>query len=89
MPHVEGQYATHIYASVPLDRGSTLFKLLCKILTSAKKMVPTLHDFWSSLNDSKPELHISLSRPIYLRSHQREDLKRAVKRIAEKNLPYP
>jgi hypothetical protein len=89
MPHVEGQYATHIYASVPLDRGSTLFKLLCKILTSAKKMVPTLHDFWSSLNDSKPELHISLSRPIYLRSHQREDLKSAVKRIAEKNLPYP
>ncbi|KAJ6584660.1 U6 snRNA phosphodiesterase Usb1 [Mycena capillaripes] len=88
IPHIDGQYATHIYASVPLDRGSTLFKLLCKILTSAKTMVPTLDDFWSSLEDSKPELHISLSRPIYLRSHQREDMKRAVKRIAENTPPF-
>ncbi|KAJ7725354.1 hypothetical protein B0H16DRAFT_1665869 [Mycena metata] len=87
-PHVDGQYATHIYASVALDRGSTLFKLLCKIISSAKKMTPTLHDFWSSLKDSQPELHISLSRPLYLRSHQREDMKRAVKRVAEKTLPF-
>ncbi|KAF8208595.1 U6 snRNA phosphodiesterase Usb1 [Mycena galopus ATCC 62051] len=83
-PHVDGQYATHVYASVPLDRGSTLFKLLCKILESAKKMTPTLHDFWSS---SEPELHISLSRPIYLRAHQREPMKRAVKLIADKGPP--
>ncbi|KAJ6466381.1 U6 snRNA phosphodiesterase Usb1 [Mycena sanguinolenta] len=85
MPHVDGQYATHVYASVPLDRGSALFKLLCQILESAKKMTPTLHDFWSS---SQPELHISLSRPIYLRAHQREPIKRAIKLIAEKSLPF-
>jgi len=88
MPHVDGQYATHIYASVLLDRDSTLFKLLCKILASAKNMTPTLHDFWSSSKDSKPELHISLSRPIYLRAHQREEMKRAVKLIAEKTPPF-
>ncbi|KAJ7366547.1 U6 snRNA phosphodiesterase Usb1 [Mycena albidolilacea] len=88
MPHVDGQYATHVYASVPLDRGSPLFKLLCKILDSAKKMTPTLHDFWTSSKDSGPELHISLSRPIYLRAHQRESMKRAVKLIAEKSLPF-
>ncbi|KAJ7164711.1 hypothetical protein C8R43DRAFT_988112 [Mycena crocata] len=83
MKHVEGQYATHIYASVSLGRGSALFKLLCKIIASAKHISPTLHDFWSIPHDFQPELHISLSRSIYLRSHQREDIKRAVKRIAE------
>ncbi|KAJ7505566.1 hypothetical protein B0H11DRAFT_429103 [Mycena galericulata] len=89
MPHVEGQYATHIYASVALDRGSALFKLLCKIIASTKNMVPTLHDFWSSPNEHiEPELHISLSRPVYLRSHQREDMKRAVKALAEKTAPF-
>ncbi|KAJ6511985.1 U6 snRNA phosphodiesterase Usb1 [Mycena vitilis] len=87
IPHVDGQYATHIYASVPLARGSTFFKLLCKILASAKSTVPTLHDFWSS-SESKTQLHISMSRPIFLRSHQREDMKLAVKRVAEKTLPF-
>ncbi|KAJ7465307.1 hypothetical protein FB451DRAFT_434146 [Mycena latifolia] len=87
-PHVDGQYATHIYASVALDHSSTLFKLLCRIIASAKIMVPTLHDFWSSSKDCEPELHISLSRPIFLRSHQREDMKRAVRSIAEKNSPF-
>ncbi|KAJ7242870.1 U6 snRNA phosphodiesterase Usb1 [Mycena haematopus] len=84
-PHVDGQYAAHVYVSVPLDRGSTLFKLLCQILESAKKMTPSLHDFWSS---AQPELHISLSRPVYLRAHQKELMKHAVKLIAEKSLPF-
>ncbi|KAJ6620744.1 U6 snRNA phosphodiesterase Usb1 [Mycena sp. CBHHK59/15] len=74
-PHVDGQFSAHIYASVALDRGSTLFN-------------PTFNDFWSSPDTRKPELHISLSRPIYLRAHQREDLKRAVRRVAEKNSPF-
>ncbi|KAJ7134338.1 hypothetical protein C8R44DRAFT_770236 [Mycena epipterygia] len=87
-PYVDGQYATHIYASVPLERGSVLFKLLCRVIASAKNIAPTLHDFWSSRKDCEPELHISLSRPIYLRSHQREDMKRAVRRIAEKSPPF-
>ncbi|KAF7357656.1 U6 snRNA phosphodiesterase [Mycena sanguinolenta] len=85
IPHVDGQYAAHVYASVPLDRGSPLFKLLCRILESAKQITPTLYDFWSS---ASPELHISLSRPIYLRAHQRESMKHAVKLISEKSLPF-
>lgn len=32
-------------------------------------------------------LHISLSRPIYLRSHQRDELKRVVKDIAKNHRP--
>lgn len=38
-------------------------------------------------NAGKLELHISLSRPIFLRAHQRDDFKRAVKRIAESVSP--
>ena len=34
------------------------------------------------------ELHISLSRPTYLRAHQREDLKRAIKAVAKAHAPY-
>ena len=34
------------------------------------------------------ELHVSLSRPTYLRAHQREELKRAVKTLAEAHAPY-
>ncbi|KAH9922637.1 uncharacterized protein B0H18DRAFT_1017184 [Fomitopsis serialis] len=35
------------------------------------------------------ELHISLTRPVYLRAYQREDLKRAVKAIAKSHLAFP
>ncbi|KAJ7246419.1 U6 snRNA phosphodiesterase Usb1 [Mycena rebaudengoi] len=73
-PHVDGQFSAHIY-------------LLRSVIASAKNMVPALHDFWVS-SDSEPELHISLSRPIYLRAHQREDIKRTVKHIAETNPPF-
>ncbi|KAF7297703.1 hypothetical protein MKEN_01393600 [Mycena kentingensis (nom. inval.)] len=80
-PHVEGQWATHVYACVPLQRTSTLYKLLVGIIEAARKEVPTLHDFFDG--KTKPELHISLSRPVYLRVHQRDEMKRAVKKIAE------
>ena len=33
------------------------------------------------------ELHVSLTRPVYLRVHQREDLKRAVKAVALSHSP--
>ncbi|KZT09095.1 uncharacterized protein LAESUDRAFT_801703 [Laetiporus sulphureus 93-53] len=38
--------------------------------------------------DGGLELHISLTRPTYLRAHQREDLKRAVKAIAQCNQTF-
>ena len=34
------------------------------------------------------ELHVSLSRPTYLRAHQREELKRAVKVLAKSHASY-
>ncbi|KAJ7070046.1 U6 snRNA phosphodiesterase Usb1 [Mycena amicta] len=85
-PHVDGQWATHIYARVPLD--PPFFQLVQSILESARTEVPSLHDFFSSESKSKPELHISLSRPVFLRAHQRDEMKRAVRRIVEQRSPF-
>ncbi|KAF8158233.1 hypothetical protein B0H34DRAFT_797644 [Crassisporium funariophilum] len=88
-PHVEGQFAAHVYVSLALSRQSLLYRLLQDIFVDAKKTVPTLLEI-SPAQDSpqRPELHISISRPIFLRAHQREDLKRAVKKLAKAQKPF-
>jgi len=87
-PHVEGQFAAHVYVSLALGRHSLLYKILQDILRDAKGVIPTLRDIWSPVEaNAPPDLHISLSRPIFLRAHQREDLKRAVKNIAKAHKP--
>ena len=90
IPHIEGQFAAHVYVSLPLGRCSQLYKILQAILCDAKASIPTLHEIWTTGHTDqppRPELHISLSRPIFLRAHQREDLKRAVKNIAKAHKP--
>lgn len=90
-PHVEGQFAAYIYASLVLERRSALYNLLVAVFGTAKEIVPTLHQLWTPVDDAtaeRSELHISISRPIYLRAHQREDLKRAVNGIAKRHCPY-
>ncbi|KAF8742305.1 hypothetical protein AX14_005472 [Amanita brunnescens Koide BX004] len=91
--HVEGQYATHVYISVRVKSQSAMYRLLRDVLADAKKHVPSLQEtckFESEGNLSKSaELHISLSRPIYLRAYQREDFKREVMRISKKQNPFP
>lgn len=87
-PHVEGQWAAHVYVSLFLQRQSPLNLLIDDALTSAKKMAPTLQDFWNGNLSINRELHISLSRPIYLRTHQREDFKKAVKDLSTRFSPW-
>ncbi|KAF8798858.1 hypothetical protein BYT27DRAFT_7228131 [Phlegmacium glaucopus] len=88
-PHVEGQFAAHVYVSLPLGRQSLLYKLIQEIFLDAKAAVPTLREIWPDSNGcQRPELHISLSRPIFLRAHQREELKRSVKNIAIAQKPF-
>lgn len=59
------------------------------VFTDARMISPTLTDFWSGDElYKKRHLHISLSRPIYLRAHQREELKIAVKGLSKKFAPY-
>jgi hypothetical protein len=98
-PFVEGQWAAYVYIPVRLDVSSRLNGVLASALQAAQSQVPSLHpigippsrQYTSSLLEPRrgnEELHISLSRPIYLRSHQREDLKQAVRTLASRTSPY-
>ncbi|KAI0711660.1 hypothetical protein C8Q76DRAFT_769439 [Earliella scabrosa] len=94
VPHVDGQFAAYVYVPVFLPKRSRLFKLLTRVFTAAKCDVPTLHPIGFSedvmkssestgdLDDESVELHLSLTRPTYLRAHQREEFKRAVQAVA-------
>ncbi|KAF7982875.1 hypothetical protein HWV62_25110 [Athelia sp. TMB] len=105
-PHVEGQWAAHIYVPVTVEVGSALGRLLDDALRDAKELVPSLIDIGTQgaaerhvsipgvgdasenkVRCGERELHISLSRPTYLRAHQREDLKRAIKAVAKACAP--
>lgn len=91
-PHIEGQFAAYVYIPVPLDSNEKLKNHLSAAIHRAKGIVPELVCDWANFDsdlmcrsekkDQGQELHISLTRPIYLRHYQREDLKRAVKQIA-------
>ncbi|KAM5543749.1 hypothetical protein V8D89_002366 [Ganoderma adspersum] len=97
-PHVEGQFAAYVYVPFTIAKRSQLFILLSRIYTTAKLLVPSLHPIGfeeSSIlgsgsepvspdsTDTSIELHISLTRPTYLRAHQREEFKRAVRSICK------
>ncbi|TFK48635.1 hypothetical protein OE88DRAFT_1713803 [Heliocybe sulcata] len=96
-PYIEGQYAAYVYVPVTLEPRSKLSKLVGKVYRDAKKSVPILQPMSSSSLDSGEsafnselphELHVSLSRPIFLRAHQLDELKRAVKSIAASHSPF-
>lgn len=82
-PHVEGQFVAHIYVPLAIGQSSRLHDILDRAILHARASVPPLHTFWDEpSHKTRRELHLSLSRPIYLRAHQREVLKTAVKSIA-------
>ncbi|KDQ62251.1 hypothetical protein JAAARDRAFT_203423 [Jaapia argillacea MUCL 33604] len=91
-PHINGQYAAYIYIPLVVEPKSRLGKLLGRVVKAAKEVVPTLHPIGvveDGVGDGEgEELHISLSRPIYLFAHQRDDLKRAVKTLAKSHPPF-
>jgi hypothetical protein len=78
---VEGQWASFVYVPVVLGHNECLAKLLKKVLETAKEQVPSLHSI--GLQSDQWELHISLTRPTFLRTHQREDFKKAVRNITK------
>ena len=89
-PHVEGQWASFVYVPIVLGRDEYLAKLLTQIFDVAKQQVPNLHPI--GLVEGEWELHVSLTRPTFLRSHQREEFKRAVKntvRLHHKSVSNP
>jgi hypothetical protein len=94
MPHVDGQFSAHVYVSLPLEVESPIRQLVGDVLGCARKIVPKLRASAIGAETDGAglelggEFHISLSRPTFLRSHQREDLKRAVKALTKRQPPY-
>ncbi|KAK7691049.1 hypothetical protein QCA50_006152 [Cerrena zonata] len=90
-PHIDGQFAAYVYFPVKLDGDLLMF--LQNVLRKAKSILPSIHSIPKNIDsvestDPVAELHISLSRPVYLRSHQRDELKNAVRRIAKSHAPF-
>ena len=79
-PHIDGQWACYVYVPVVSEAGEQLGKMLSSAFQAAKAKVPTLHPI--GLKDGRWELHLSLSRPTFLWTHQREEFKNAVRRVA-------
>ncbi|KAF9220485.1 hypothetical protein BS17DRAFT_787062 [Gyrodon lividus] len=95
VPHVEGQYATYIYIPLVLHRKDALYTLIEDVLSFCKEPVPSLHaigrqndEHLAGARATRWELHISLSRPLFLRAHQREEFKRAIKQVASSLAPF-
>jgi len=59
--------------------GERLGGVLSSAFQSARAKVPTLHPI--GLDGGRWELHISLSRPTFLWTHQREEFKNTVRRV--------
>lgn len=89
-PHVEGQFAAYVYVPVKIERGSALYTFLNQVINRAKEEVPILHTIGGiQVADSdERELHISLTRPIYLRAHQRDEFKTTVRTVARNHRAY-
>ncbi|KAG2144186.1 uncharacterized protein EDB93DRAFT_1087739 [Suillus bovinus] len=100
-PHIEGQYATYVYIPLVVHPGTALYSLLDEVLNVTKEMVPAVHAIGETISCSRNssgsvvnssrrvrELHFSLTRPIFLRAHQREEFKQAIKLIASRRTPF-
>lgn len=91
VPHVEGQYATYIYVPLVLDHKDALYTLIEDALALAKAHVPTLYTIGrqerGGVKAAQWELHISLSRPLFLRANQHEEFKRAIRQVASSVAP--
>ncbi|KAG8214796.1 hypothetical protein J3R82DRAFT_9933 [Butyriboletus roseoflavus] len=92
VPHVEGQYATYIYVPLVLDHKDALYTLVEDAVTLAKTHVPFLHTIGRQERDgvraARWELHISLSHPLFLRAHQRDEFKRVIRQMASSIAPF-
>jgi len=89
-PFVDGQFATHIY--IPINHES-LLELLRGVIQDVREICQDLEVFslidkeeGGSEEEKGKELHLSVSRPLYVKAHQREGVKRAVKDVAKKTL---
>ena len=90
-PHVDGQWAAYVY--VPVVLRGTLRRIVERAVGIARKgnggsgTNVDVHPVGSSDSNVACELHVSLTRPFFLRAHQREEVKRAVRDAAKAHTP--
>lgn len=90
-PHVDGQWAAYVY--VPIAVRGTLRRIVERAVDIARKgegdsgTSVDVHMLGSSDENVACELHVSLTRPFFLRAHQREEMKRAVRDAAKAHPP--
>ncbi|QRV77698.1 eukaryotic translation initiation factor 3 subunit A [Ceratobasidium sp. AG-Ba] len=90
IPYVEGQFVGHVY--VPIKLEGALLSMLREVVQSAQATDPG----WRSSLDledapataSKVSMHLSLSRPVPLRAHQRDGLRKEVRKAAAQNKQF-
>ena len=91
IPHVDGQWAAYVY--VPIAVRGTLRRVVEFAVGIARKGGDSgtsvdVHMLGSSdSNVVACELHVSLTRPFFLRAYQREEMKRAVRDVAKAHPP--
>jgi len=69
-PHVEGQFATHIYIEIHPPRDGTTVKLLADLCQLLQSSVRGLERMFSLKADSGSSMHLSLSRTVPISSIQ-------------------
>ncbi|CEL62583.1 Putative U6 snRNA phosphodiesterase OS=Bos taurus GN=USB1 PE=2 SV=1 [Rhizoctonia solani AG-1 IB] len=90
IPYVEGQFVSHVY--VPIKLEGEFLVLLRNIVGYAQsnsaawhsllEPVPGIHSEQTTGPTSKYRPHLSLSRPVPLRAHQRDDFRKEVRKAA-------
>ena len=96
MPHVDGQWAAYVY--VPIAMRGSLRRVVERAVDIARKggsdsdsgTTVDVHMLGSSSDSDSNvacELHVSLTRPFFLRAYQREEMKRAVRDAAKAHPP--
>jgi U6 snRNA phosphodiesterase len=87
-PHVEGQWPAYAYIAIPLHTSETrqLAHVVQRAFLRARSIEPRINsmkDVELEKEQIRGELHVSLTRPFFLRAHQREELKLSVKHAIE------
>lgn len=98
-PHVDGQFAAYVYAPIlPIQGLQRLLRGIFETIEGQVENVHRLVHFNSDepVDENSPRKrtilpttingvpHLSLTRPVFLRAHQRDILKGAVKEVANK-----
>ncbi|KZW01529.1 hypothetical protein EXIGLDRAFT_760742 [Exidia glandulosa HHB12029] len=93
--HVEGLYPAYVHIVISLADVPELADVVTDATRFARGELPALRstcaseaDIQTEVDQGAAELHISLSRPVFISANQRDSLRAAARRIAAKHRPF-